>query len=441
MPVRIEAQALALLRDGLSARAVGRRVGVHGTTVGRWAKVAGMDLRVGRHGGLYGGLVTPAVTTRGCAAAGAFTGGAFAGGAFARGAGDRAAGDGAGDGSTRDDWVDARGCLTGPARGWIQAQLEAGASLTVIATELGVHRSTIHREVKRGSVDGRYRAGWSQERAQDATARPKTGKLVPGTKLWDAVIERLNKKWSPEQVSQDLRRSLPDREDMQVSHETIYQALYVQGKGSLREELTVVKALRTGRTTRRPHSKLPSRRGDKPWIGDGDKITDRPAEVADRAVPGHWEADLVMGAGNKTAVLTVAERSTRYVLIRRLPLDHTAPTVAEALIEAMRDLPEGLRRSVTYDQGSEMADHKRFTLATDCKVYFCDPHSPWQRGTNENTNGLIRDFYPKGTDFAQVSDEDIAHTEHLLNTRPRKTLGWETPADKLQALLDVAPTV
>ena len=227
---------------------------------------------------------------------------------------------------------------------------------------------------------------------------------------------------------------------MWVSHETIYQALYVQGKGSLRQELEVVKATRTGRTNRKPRSKLPPKAANRSWIDEKNHITSRPAEVQDRAVPGHWEGDLVIGAKGATALITLAERSTRNVLIYRLPDRHDAPTVTQALIQMVADLPTDLRRTITWDQGCEMADHLDFTLATDCQLYFCDPHSPWQRGTNENTNGLIRDFFPKGTDFAKITDKEVRDAQDLLNTRPRKTLGFQTPAAKLAELLTVAQT-
>ena len=231
----------------------------------------------------------------------------------------------------------------------------------------------------------------------------------------------------------------PDDEDMNVSHETIYQALYVQAKGALRHELTVEKALRSGRTGRRPQSKLP-RHGARSWIGEDAKISDRPAEVADRAVPGHWEGDLVLGKANQTALITLVERTSRFVLIRRLPGRHDGITVADALVDMIKDLPVQLRRTMTWVRGSEMSEHATFTLATDTKVYFCDPYSPWQRGSNENTNGLIRDFFPKGTDFSQVTDDEIHYAQENLNTRIRKTLGWKTPTDILNTSIGVALT-
>ena len=231
---------------------------------------------------------------------------------------------------------------------------------------------------------------------------------------------------------------------MWVSHETIYQALYVQGKGALRHELTVAKATRTGRTTRKPRSKLPPKPSNRSWIGEDNLLTARPPEVEDRAVPGHWEGDLVIGANGATALITLAERRTRHVLIYRLPDRHDAPTVSQALIQMVAHLPADLLRTLTWDQTVHQtrgdSTHPDFTLATNCQVYFCDPHSPWQRGTNENTNGLIRDFFPKGTDFAKITDDEVRDAQDLLNTRPRKTLGFQTPAARLAELLTVAHT-
>ncbi|MQW78207.1 IS30 family transposase [Nocardioides sp. dk4132] len=368
-------------------------------TLREWARLAGMQMRRGRHGGVVGARMP----------------------------------------SIEGDWVDQHGRLTQAGRALIQIRRSEGRCPARIATELGVHRSTVGRELARNTHDGRYQAAGAQAMTLARRSRPKPVRLGEDGELRAAVLHRLRDRFSPEQVSHDLRRAYPGRDDMQVSHETIYQALYVQGKGSLREELALEKALRSGRSTRRPRSKLPSR-GGRSWIGAEAHISQRPPEAADRAVPGHWEGDLVIGAGGKSALVTLVERATRYALIRRLPMTHDAATVAATLVEMMSSLPESLRRSLTWDQGSEMATHATFTLATGCGVYFADPHSPWQRGTNENTNGLVRDFHPKGTDFNQVSDEDIAEMERLLNIRPRQTLDWDTPADRLRELLDVAPT-
>lgn len=318
-------------------------------------------------------------------------------------------------------------------RSLIQVGLDQGWSMAKIAAKIGVHPTTVSREIKRSAgPDEQYWARRAQARADIARARPKCSKLEPG-ELRDAVVERLNTKFSPMQVSQDLRKAFPTRDDMRVSHETIYQALYVQGKGSLRQELKVEKALRSGRTSRIPRSDLPPHSG-RPWL-EGHHISTRPAEVADRAVPGHWEGDLVIGKDHKSALITLAERASRFTLIRRLPFGHDSQTVVEAVLEMIQTLPNALLQTLTWDQGSEMARHTKLTLARDMQVFFCDPHSPWQRGTNENTNGLIRDFYPKGTDFRDISDADIQTTQDLLNIRPRQTLDWDTPAERLNQFI------
>jgi IS30 family transposase len=309
-----------------------------------------------------------------------------------------------------------------------------------IARELGVHRSTVKREVDAGSVEGRYRCKIAQRRAEERRRRPKPFKIRPGTPLWEELKTRLNDRQSPEQIAGRLRREFAgrdDMDDMRVSHETIYQALYVQGAGALRHELTVEKALRSGRTSRRPRSKLPAR-GNRSWIGEA-RITARPAEADDRAVAGHWEGDLIIGGDLRSALITLFERTTRFSLISRLDVHDTA-TVTERLTQMTARLPTALWRSLTWDQGVEMADHARFTIATNCPVFFCDPHSPWQRPTNENGNGLIREFFPKGTDFTQITDAAITEAERLLNSRPRKVLEFATPAEKLHQLLTVAPT-
>ena len=218
---------------------------------------------------------------------------------------------------------------------------------------------------------------------------------------------------------------------MNVSHETIYQALYLQGRGELRRELT--RCLRTGRAVRKPRRR-PDQRQSR-FIDPMLMISERPAEVADRAVPGHWEGDLIVGPGHLSAIGTLVERTTRFVLLVHLPVDHTAERMRDGLVATMATLPQQLRRSLTWDQGCEMSRHRDFTVATDMPVYFCDPASPWQRGSNENTNGLLRQFFPKGKDLRQFTAQDLLEVAHLMNTRPRKTLGWETPAQRLAELL------
>jgi IS30 family transposase len=248
------------------------------------------------------------------------------------------------------------------------------------------------------------------------------------------VLAKLRRQWSPQQIAGWLARMFPDRPELRVSHETIYQALYVQSRGNLRAELRQQVALRSGRTRRRPRAEAAGPVRSRRWIGL--TIADRPAEAADRAVPGHWEGDLVLGAGGKSAIITLVERSTRFVLLRHLPERRTSEPVIAALSEAIGGLPAALRRSLTWDQGSELAGHAAFTVITGCPVYFCDPHSPWQRGSNENTNGLLRQYFPKGkTDFRTLTQGDLDQVAELLNTRPRQTLAWHTPAEKLDELL------
>jgi IS30 family transposase len=248
--------------------------------------------------------------------------------------------------------------------------------------------------------------------------------------LRDYVQARLGEWWSPEQISATLKLEFPDRPEMQVSHETIYQALYVQSRGALRRELAV--CLRTGRALRKPRRQAQARRSRIP---DLVAISDRPAEVADRAVPGHWEGDLILGAANGSAIGTLVERTSRFCLLLHLPDGHDAVVVRDAMIRAIHTLPEQLKRSLTWDRGTEMARHAEITLATDLAIFFADPHSPWQRGTNENTNGLLRQYFPKGTDLSVHTAEHLAAVAVQLNDRPRKTLDWVSPRKKLAILL------
>ncbi|BDZ64209.1 IS30 family transposase [Agromyces mangrovi Wang et al. 2018] len=328
--------------------------------------------------------------------------------------------------------------LSATDRAVIQVGLSRGLSRRAIAAMIGVAPSTVSREVARSALRYRsevlYDARVADHRARAQRARPKARKLDLHPALRSAVVDGLNAKFSPQQVAGRMPVLFPTREDMRVSHETIYQALYVQGRGGLRHELTVQKALRTGRTGRKPQSKLPAR-SNRPWL-DGARITDRPAEAADRAVPGHWEGDLVVGPGN-SGIVTLVERQTRFVLLGRLPGTRDSRTVTDVLAGMISHLPTDLARTITWDQGSEMAEHARLTIRTGVHVFFCDPHAPWQRGSNENTNGLIRDFYPKGTNFNTITDTDLTETQRLLNIRPRQTLGFHTPAEKLDQLLTV----
>ncbi|WP_304455660.1 IS30 family transposase [Nocardiopsis sp. YSL2] len=310
------------------------------------------------------------------------------------------------------------------------------ASVRTIAAELGRNPSTISREIRRNRHPGNhdYRPHAAHARARARRARPKGGKIGANPLLREIIQHRLGMKWSPEQISHHLRLSFPDQAEMHVCHETIYQALYVQGRGELRRELA--KALRTGRTLRRPRRRPDQRtpRFPYPMV----MISERPPEVADRAVPGHWEGDLIVGKENGSAIGTLVERSSRYVMLVHLPGTRDTMSVRDALVETVSTLPEHLRRSLTWDQGSEMGLHHEFSMATGMPVYFCDPSSPWQRGSNENTNGLLRQYFPKGTDLAAHGRERLKEVAAELNSRPRKTLGWETPAERLAKLLAVA---
>jgi IS30 family transposase len=315
----------------------------------------------------------------------------------------------------------------------IAAGAAAGLPLREVARRLGRAASTVSREVARNGVRGRdrYRAVAAQLRAEERARRPKPAKLAVNGELRAAVQGKLEKKWSPEQVSVWLRREFPDRPEMRVSHETVYQALYVQGRGALRRELAA--HLRTGRAVRRPRRSTDSRRGRLAGMVN---IAERPAEAADRAVPGHWEGDLIEGKAGRSQIGTLVERTTRFTMLVPLPDGKSAGAVAAALVPVIGGLPDALRRSLTWDQGKEMGAHRQISVAADCEIYFCDPHSPWQRGSNENTNGLLRQYFPKGTDLSAHSAEHLRAVADELNGRPRKTLGWKTPAEALAEFLD-----
>jgi len=313
-----------------------------------------------------------------------------------------------------------------------------GQSVRAIGRALGRSASTITREIDRNAT-GRetYHPHAAHRRSAARRPRPKDAKLAAPGALRTYVAARLRDQWSPEQISQTLSEVFPDDETMRVSTETIYQAIYVQARGGLKRER--VAALRSGRTRRKPHRTVEQRahRFTDPMV----MISERPAEVEDRAVPGHWEGDLILGAGNRSAILTLVERSTRYVLLGHLPGGHTAEQVRDVLVPLIGTLPEHLRKSLTWDQGAEMAGHRAFSIATTVPVYFCDPASPWQRGSNENTNGLLRQYFPKGTDLTVHAPRDLERVAHQLNRRPRKTLDWETPAQRLHQLIDSTSSV
>jgi IS30 family transposase len=254
--------------------------------------------------------------------------------------------------------------------------------------------------------------------------------------LWSQqVVPKLVQRWSPRQISTWLQVRFPDRPELQVSHETIYQAIYYQARGGMRAELARQVALRSGRARRRPQSRAATAARSKPWVTDLNICT-RPAEATDRAVPGHWEGDLLIGARGASAIITLVERTTRYVMLGALPGSRASDQVTTVLIDLMRRLPTELAKTLTWDQGAEMAAHATFTLATNCQVYFCDPHSPWQRGSNENTNGLLRQYFPRtSTDFRTWTQHDLDTIARELNGRPRQTLGWANPAETLNAYL------
>ena len=356
-----------------------------------------------------------------------------------------------------------------------------GCGVRDIGRVIGRSASTVSRELRRNAAtrSGRleYRATSAQWHADRRATRPKPAKLAVNPRLREYVQERLSgaverpdgsrvagpdvrwigrrhgrrkdrrwgRSWSPEQISARLRVEFPDDESMQISHEAIYQALYVQGRGALRRELTA--CLRTGRALRVPRARVRGR--GKQFVTDEVLISERPAEAEDRAVPGHWEGDLILGLGS-SAIGTLVERTTRFTMLLHLPpmagrgprvkngpalAGHGAEAVRDAIAAAITTLPEQLRRSLTWDQGTEMAQHAQLRIQTGLPVYFCDPHSPWQRGTNENTNGLLRQYFPKGTDLARHSPEGLAAVAAALNGRPRKTLGWRTPAEALDEQL------
>jgi IS30 family transposase len=358
-----------------------------------------------------------------------------------------------------------------------------GVGVRQIARRLGRDPATISRELRRNAATrgGRldYRASTAQWHADRRAGRPKVAKLAGNHALWEYVQDRLAgrvtapdgaavpgpqvrwigrrhgrrtdrrwaRSWSPEQIANRLRVDFPDDGSMRISHEAIYQALYVQGRGALRRELTA--CLRTGRALRVPRARTRGR--GKQFVTPEILISQRPAEVADRAVPGHWEGDLILGLGS-SAVGTLVERTTRFTMLLRLPrmdghgdeprikngpalAGHGAQAVRDAIAASIATLPEQLRRSLTWDQGAELAQHAQLRIETGLAIYFCDPHSPWQRGTNENTNGLLRQYFPKGTDLSRHSAGDLAAVAAALNRRPRKTLGWKTPAEALNEQL------
>jgi IS30 family transposase len=318
--------------------------------------------------------------------------------------------------------------LTMSEREEISRGLSAGASIRQIAIAIRRSPSTVSREIKRHGGPARYRAAEAESQAWDKARRPKLCLLARHRKLQEVVARRLQLDWSPQQISGWLKVHFADDGSMRVSHETIYRSLFIQARGVLKREL--LDHLRSRRVIRR--AKNASTAGQaRGQIVDAISIRERPAQIEDRAIPGHWEGDLITGSKN-SHIATLVERGSRFTMLVKVNGKDTA-SVVTALSKQVRKLPAELRRSLTWDRGMELAEHKRFTVATDVQVYFCDPQSPWQRGTNENTNGLLRQYFPKGTDLSQYSQADLNKIALRLNQRPRKTLGFHTPADKLEA--------
>jgi IS30 family transposase len=327
-------------------------------------------------------------------------------------------------------WDPSPARLSAGEREEIRSGLDAGASFRAIAAGLGRAPSTVSREVNSNGGRVNYRGWRAHHRAEDLARRPKVAKLARCGALRSQVEEWLATEfWSPTQISARLRIEYAHDPMMRVSPETIYQSLYVQGRGALRKELAA--CLRSGRAIRRTRPRIDNRG----QIPDMVNISDRPAGIEDRSVPGHWEGDLIIGRNNRSAVGTLVERSTRYVILLHLPGDHSAETVRTAMTTKIQTLPDHLKRSITWDQGREMSQHAQFTIDTGIDVYFCDPHSPWQRGSNENTNGLLRQWMPKGTDLSIHTEADLDAIAYKLNNRPRQTLGWMKPSEALAQLV------
>jgi IS30 family transposase len=381
-----------LVCGGVTTTEASVKVGVARRTGWRWWRHAdGMKLRVGGEG--LGGLANPGAL----------------------------------------DWPGGRGHrLSLAERMEIMRGRDLGLSYAEIGRQLGRHRSVVWREVQRNQLpDGDYHALMANARADEKARRPKAFSLQ-NPRLCAMVASWMDDGWSPKLISTVLARDFADDKLMQMSHETLYQSLYVQTRGQLRADLH--KFLSTHRSTRKPRGQA-QRRGT---LGDVITISQRPAEAEDRAVPGHWEGDLIIGAGHRSAIGTLVERSTRFTILLHLPVDHRAETVAAAMLEAMAELPAHLRRSITWDRGTEMADWQDISLELRAPVYFCDPHSPWQRGTNENTNRLLRHWFEKGADLSNYTHDDLATIAAKLNTRPRPTLDLDTPAQRMAALISQA---
>ncbi len=436
VPVLARGVFLKALRSGLSQSAAGTVAGVSHTTGHKWAKAAGVPAQVKHRGIRYPAAVreafwaavrTGASPTQAAVIAGVSE---YSGQIWVKQAGyvPRTQ-------APIDDQIDPtpllRGPLTFTERCRLEELLETGCSPERAAGLLGRHRDTIRREMDRGQTRSGYRARVGQDVAEANLKRPKMRRLENNPALLAEVLRRLKQRHSPEQIAGRLREDFPDDPEMWVSHETIYQAMYVQPRGELAK--LVKTALRTGRTQRKAQGRKDTGAGKlKGMIS----ISERPAEAEDRAIPGHWEGDLILGStASGSAIGTMVERATGFVVLLHLPGDRTAATLADAMSAKIPQIPEILRRSLTWDQGSEMALHTKITEATGLPIYFCDPHSPWQRATNENTNGLLRQYFPKGTDLSFYGPGWLDQVAAELNARPRKRHNWRTPAEELDRLL------
>lgn len=439
LPASVRERFWVAMAEGLSPTAAATMAGVHGATGRRWAQQAGYRCD-GRHFGVrytpgqqavFLAAVNSAVPpSRAAAMAGVSE---TAGQRWLRQAGhvSRTAFP-VDDDCVREPTSRVRSPLRFVERCRLEDLLEHGYTPTRAAALMGRHRHTIAREIARGQTHSVYRASVGQDVADAGRRRPKVRKLEASAVLRAEVLRRLEARDSPEQIAGRLRKDFPDDPEMWVSHETIYQAIYVQPRGELARDLK--SALRTGRIKRKAHGRneITERQRFKSGMVS---ITERPAEADDRAISGHWEGDLIMGAGNASAIGTLVERTTGFVMLLHLPGDHTAETVAAAMTAKIVEIPEILRRSLTWDQGTEMAHHSAITKATGLPIYFCDPHSPWQRATNENTNGLLRQYFPKGTDLSFWGPGFLDQVAAELNARPRKRHRWSTPAEELDRLL------
>ena len=436
-PVSARRVFLEALGSGLSQSAAATVAGVHHSTGHKWAKATGVAAHSGHHGIRYPAAVREVFWA--AMRSGACVGQASVIAGVSENAGQK--------------WVQQAGyvprtqtpvvaVITPPPRGRasltftercrLEELLENGYPSSRVAELMGRHKDTVNREIARGHTRSGYRARVGQDVADANRKRPKERKLEKTPALLAAVLQGLEARHSPEQIAGRLPQEFPDDPEMRVSHETIYQAVYLQPRGELAKE--VKSALRTGRVRRKPQGRneIADRNRFKAGMIN---ISERPAEADDRAIPGHWEGDLIIGAYGESAIGTLVERTTGFVMLLHLPADRTAATVAAAMTAKIPEIPEILRRSLTWDQGSEMALHTAITEATGLPIYFCDPHSPWQRGTNENTNGLLRQYFPKGTDLSFHGPGILDNVAAELNARPRKRHGFRTPAEELDRLL------